>query len=309
MLGSLFGLLPLLLAVEALKIAVFSPDQINSQIIWNKRVSEELMRAGHDVTMILIEAMKIDKPEVKVHPNVTVWKIDATVTAPISMEEGMKRVAFKSIPMWDTRVRKQYGIMADAFMRSCEKLVTNQDFMTRLKDAKFDLAFTHMYEYCPIGLIHYAKIPAWVWLNSGALMDIVAYDIGVPSPPSYVPPIMSDASDEMTFSQRFKSHIGQLLFPIIYPWLVISPQTEVFRKHVDPDFPDLRDLGRQCPLVMVNSNELYDLPRPTLHKIVYIGGLGMKKVDAKPLEGDFKTAVGNAKKVVVMTLEAPWTRN
>uniref|UniRef100_A0A1I7ZEG1 UDP-glucuronosyltransferase n=1 Tax=Steinernema glaseri TaxID=37863 RepID=A0A1I7ZEG1_9BILA len=286
---------------DALKIVVFTPDQANSQIIWNKRVSEELVKAGHDVTMVVISAMKIDKPAVKIHPNVTVWHLDASIPTEESMEESMKMMAFEDIPMWDARMRSKFSKMADIFVKSCEKVILNKEFMEKLKNANFDLAFAHMYENCPIGLIHYARIPTWIWLNSGALMDLVAYDVGVPSPPSYVPPMMSDASDEMTFGQRVKSQIGQALMPLLYPKLIVNPQTALFRKHIDPNFPDLRELGRQCPLVMVNSNEFYDLPRPILHKIVYIGGLGMKKVDAKPLEAEFKTAVDNAKKVVLMT--------
>jgi glucuronosyltransferase len=64
----------------------------------------------------------------------------------------------------------------------------------------------------------------------------------------------------------------------------VNPETAIFRKHFGDDFPDLLELGCQCPLAMVNSNELYDLPRPTLHKIINIGGLGMKMEDAKPLK-------------------------
>lgn len=35
---------------------------------------------------------------------------------------------------------------------------------------------------------------------------------------------------------------------------------------------------------MVNSNELYDFARPTLAKIVNIGGIGIKTKNAKPLK-------------------------
>lgn len=54
-----------------------------------------------------------------------------------------------------------------------------------------------------------------------------------------------------------------------------SPETELFRKYVDPDFPRLEEVASTCPLVMVNFEELYALPRPMLHKVVYIGGLGI----------------------------------
>lgn len=65
--------------------------------------------------------------------------------------------------------------------------------------------------------------------------------------------------------------------------LLIKPETEFFRKYIDKNFPDLTDIAMSCPLAMVNSNELYNLPRPTLHKIIYIGGLGMKIESVKPL--------------------------
>lgn len=58
----------------------------------------------------------------------------------------------------------------------------------------------------------------------------------------------------------------------------------MFRKHIDPEFPDLIELGKQCPLVMVNSNELVELPHPTLAKVVNIGGLGYEKKMEKPLD-------------------------
>ncbi|TKR70515.1 hypothetical protein L596_022536 [Steinernema carpocapsae] len=291
----------LIAATSALKVAVFSSEQANSQVIWNKRVSEELLKDGHDVTLILIKAMDQKLPPIKIHPNVTVWKINAVVETTANIKETIKHMTFADVPMWDKRIRNSFNLMADVFVRSCEKLVQDKAFLKQVVDAKFDIAFAHMYEYCPIGLIHYAKIPTWIWLNSGTLIDMVAHDIGVESPPSYVPPVMSDSSDEMDFTQRFKSQIGQFIFPLIYPRLITNPETEVFRKHIDPNFPSLRELGKQCPLVMVNSNELYDLPRPILHKIVFIGGLGMKKADAKALEGDFKAAVDKAGKVVLMS--------
>jgi len=61
-------------------------------------------------------------------------------------------------------------------------------------------------------------------------------------------------------------------------------------------------LGRQCQLVMVNSNELYDLARPTLHKIVYIGGIGMKSPHkAKSLDEPFKSLLENHDRIVLMS--------
>jgi glucuronosyltransferase len=102
--------------------------------------------------------------------------------------------------------------------------------MNWLREEKFDLAFSHMYDLCVIGIIHHVRIPTWIWLNSGALMDPVAVALGVPSPPSYVPrkhfnvnkflfflAMMMDASgDNMPFTQRLKSFLGHTIFSLVY---------------------------------------------------------------------------------------------
>uniref|UniRef100_A0A1I7YQ59 glucuronosyltransferase n=1 Tax=Steinernema glaseri TaxID=37863 RepID=A0A1I7YQ59_9BILA len=291
----------LAVSTSASKIAIFTPQHSSSQVIYNKRVAEELAKAGHDVTLILLKNVMATHSPVHVHPNVTVWNIDAAAQSTRNMNTKLRDRTFTDIPIWDLRTLTSYRRFSDVFVSSCEKIVQNNEFLKRLTDARFDVAFAHMYDFCPIGLIHYAKIPTWIWLNSGVLNDLVAHDVGVHSPSSYVPAMMVDASDAMSFGERLKSQVARFLFTQLYPWSVADPETELFRKHIDPQFPDLRELGKQCPLVMVNSNELYDLPRPILHKVVYIGGIGMKKVDAKPLEAEFKELVETAEKVVLMS--------
>ncbi|KAK6035326.1 hypothetical protein COOONC_27169, partial [Cooperia oncophora] len=77
---------------------------------------------------------------------------------------------------------------------------------------------------------------------------------------------------------------GYNLANILYPRMVVNKETAIMREHWDPNFPDIMDLASKCPLVMVNSNELYEFPRPTLAKVVNIGGLGVEHKDAKPLK-------------------------
>jgi hypothetical protein len=65
--------------------------------------------------------------------------------------------------------------------------------------------------------------------------------------------------------------------------MVLDPEAALF--HIDPNFPDLRDVATQCALVMLNSNELHDSARPTLHKVVSIRAIGMVIEKAQPLTG------------------------
>lgn len=124
---------------------------------------------------------------------------------------------------------------------------------------------------------------------------------------------MMDASDSLSFLERVQSFVGWGVTRLVWPRYIHCPfetrflrspflylrvfanrETAMFRKHLGPSFPDLIDLAKRTPLIMANTNELYDFPRPTLSKIVNIGGLGMKKVDAKPLEGvRYSVKIGN----------------
>uniref|UniRef100_A0A0R3PQD4 UDP-glucuronosyltransferase n=1 Tax=Angiostrongylus costaricensis TaxID=334426 RepID=A0A0R3PQD4_ANGCS len=123
--------------------------------------------------------------------------------------------------------------------RLISEVVENKEFLNWLLLQKFDLAFTHIFDVCPIGLVHYAKIPSWIWLSS------------------------TDDGEQRSDEFRGKS--------------------EEFRW----TYVDYRFLEK----VMVNSNELYEAPRPTLSKIVNIGGVGIGFKDANPLPDEFQRII------------------
>ncbi|KAL6738215.1 hypothetical protein Aduo_011786 [Ancylostoma duodenale] len=289
--------------ISSYKMVLFVPDMANSQVLFNSRVAEALAKAGHEVTMVMISGMSdFDSKDVKIMKEVKLYRVNASFGMSRSeLQERQSKIIFKDIPMWDSRVRENLKQMTGLLIKSCRKLVENREFLRWLAAERFDLAFSHMYDICPIGLIHYAKIPSWIWLNSGALMDFVAYYMGVPIIPSYMPPIAMESSDHMNFLERTKSLIGHTLTSLLWKRLFADGETAIFRELIDPNFPDIVDVAKECPLVMVNSNELYDLPRPTLAKIVNIGGIGIQLKDARPLSPEFQRIVDAAEGIVVFS--------
>uniref|UniRef100_A0A914UQG0 UDP-glucuronosyltransferase n=1 Tax=Plectus sambesii TaxID=2011161 RepID=A0A914UQG0_9BILA len=271
----------------------------NSQVIFNIRVAELLADAGHDVTIV---RGQYNPGCTKIKPKSNVKEVRFMAleneTDWTELEGAQRRIIFNEVSMFSMDSKD----MGDKFMgvmrKGCEGHLKNTRMLEQLRAEKFDVAFTHHYDYCGIGLIHYLNIESWIWLDSGPLFEIIASAIGVPSPPSYVPGIVTDMTDRMTYNQRFKNFVGQLLMTTIAPMLMIKPQTALFREYYGQDFPDLADLAAKCPLVMVNTDELLDFPRPILHKIIYVGGIGMKS--PKPLEGDFKKIIDSANKGAVV---------
>ncbi|VDO72193.1 unnamed protein product [Heligmosomoides polygyrus] len=204
--------------VSAYKMALFVPDISNSQVLFNTRVAETLAKAGHDVTMIMISFSDDMKGSyVNIMKEVSIYRVNASFgLSKKDVEENQKKALFEDMPVWDSRQRASMSKKTAALTESCRKTVENKEFLEWLVAQKFDLALAHIFDVCPIGLIHYAKIPSWIWLSSGGLADFMAYYMGVPTFPSYNPPVMMESTDDMNFFERTKSLIGHVLVRVLW---------------------------------------------------------------------------------------------
>ncbi|KAH7723319.1 Protein UGT-61 [Aphelenchoides avenae] len=200
-----------------------------------------------------------------------------------------------------SRPQKSMGF-SEFSAKICERLLNNRGLIDEFLTAGFDVVFTHTYNYCPIGLTYTANISSWIWLAGGPLPEYVTQETALPTAPSYVPPVHLDATDRMTFIQRLQSFFLHGLTPLAH-FRHIGPAEDVaFRKAGYTHLPPLRELSRKAPLVMVNNDELLDFPRPGLHSVVNIGGIGLKQTATPTLGEPFSTTVSSADSVVLFSL-------
>ncbi|VDO75442.1 unnamed protein product [Haemonchus placei] len=123
----------------------------------------------------------------------------------------------------------------------------------------------------------YLGIRNLLWISTTPLMDAVSYNLGVPAPPSYVPTIEeNDNGDTMNFWQRAFNQY--MYFGAIY----------THRK----------EIAANASLCFVNADEMFDFPRPIIHKTIYIGGLGIS--EPKPLNEKFSALMKKGKKGVII---------
>ncbi|VDO24594.1 unnamed protein product [Haemonchus placei] len=78
MLISFYGLTALAAICSSYKIVVFAPDISNSQVGWNKRVSETLAKAGHDVTVVLVQTLEDPDKDISFNSQVKVVPVNAS---------------------------------------------------------------------------------------------------------------------------------------------------------------------------------------------------------------------------------------
>ncbi|CAI5444839.1 unnamed protein product [Caenorhabditis angaria] len=290
--------------VNSYKYVIFVPNISNSQVQFCSRVAETLVGGGHDVTMLFVSHFSdYNTSDVKIPKGVKSYNLNAFVegASKAEIEKEQAKMIFQETSILDTRLMTMMKKFTNLLNEGCRKVLQDKKFLAWIKNENFDVAYAYVYSTCPQGIIHYAGIPSWVWLNSGPMLDHVASAIGVPTVPSYVPPVMMESTDEMTFFERTKSFIGHALSGVIVG-LMAESNTAVFREELnDPNFPSTLEISQKCPLVIVNTNELYDLPRPLLAKVINIGGLGVGFDSAKPLKPEIQKIVDSGKGTIVFS--------
>ncbi|VDP57887.1 unnamed protein product [Heligmosomoides polygyrus] len=137
----------------------------SEKVGYNKRVAETLARAGHDVTVVLIQTIEGTDKDVAFASDIRVVPVNASTGVTKDDMEGFQRLSvFGDLQMWDPAARQHWQLFMNSLIEGCRMTVQNKQFMNWLAEEKFDIAFSHMYNTCPIALIHAAKIPTWIWL-------------------------------------------------------------------------------------------------------------------------------------------------
>ncbi|CAI2354425.1 unnamed protein product [Caenorhabditis sp. 36 PRJEB53466] len=286
-------LLLLVIAVaDAGKILVYSPSISRSHLISNGRFADALVDAGHDVVMLILEYEPLTD-------------FTGTKKAKVITMKGLSTRFVEDMEGFDTHILSTTRLgfreriaFEDMCAAVCNDLMERREELEPLRAYNFDVAFSEQIDLCGVGVIRYLGIQNHLWISTTPIMDAVSYNLGIPAPTSYVPTVEeNDNGDKMDFWQR-ALNIYMYIGSIIIHRYGTDATTEVFRKYV-PDFPNVREIAANSSLCFVNSDEVLDLPRPTITKTIFVGGLGVSK-DSKPLDEKFTKIMAKGKEGVVI---------
>lgn len=299
-----FILLPIFLIFKFIsistsaKVLIFVHAVSNSDQLFTYRVGDLLAANGHNVTLY---RPQYDPDLIKLIP-------------PIAKELHFKAVENETV-FRDLHNQIIQAIYSDGIfstinnignfirlnnlkLKACETQIKDQNLMTKLREAKFDIAIATATDYCPIGMIDILQIPTRIWMTGDKFRDHMAWAFGVPSTASYVPSSWSPYGDRMNFFQRFDNFFLHL-FGHAFHWIfAVNPIQKIFHKHYGKHFPDIVSLAAKSPVVFVNNHELLDFARPVTHNVVYMGGVGIWKV--YPLKESWQKVMNNSIDGVVL---------
>ncbi|KAF8382416.1 hypothetical protein PRIPAC_71558 [Pristionchus pacificus] len=179
-----------------------------------------------------------------------------------------------SVGCWDSQ-RPFYTALIDQL----NELLDDSQLIERLRAEKFDAAFTEVVDSGAMVLMHLLGITRYALAYAGPTYEWGFYVTGAPAMTSYVPGILTDFGESMSFMQRLEN-----LRSLRYATKYIESTYDLFDeavKHRLLDYPGTKAMFAASSLFFLNTDPLFDFPRPTVHKMIEIGGIS---VECKPRE-------------------------
>ncbi|KAK0401991.1 hypothetical protein QR680_016081 [Steinernema hermaphroditum] len=282
---------------SSFKILIYSPRFGRSHVTFLGGIADVLVQEGMDVTIVMPTMNPF------VHTNGT-----KLVTKVIHIDQDPRVMSFYNDPhtkegIWTldsvNPLADKYLMdrVREAHVHQCEKTLKQRELIEQLRNEKFDLGISAVFDLCGLGLFDEIGLKSTVLANSGAAMlfEKIADIFGAPNVPAVLPGGFSDVSNEMTYSQR----IVNLVKVYFAKWWVESvrdAEQEVMEKVLGRKV-DIDQKIAEASFMLINSHPLLDFPRPLTERIVSIGGISVPK--AKPLD-EYWEGVVSARKATVL---------
>ncbi|XP_054584581.1 UDP-glucuronosyltransferase 2B31-like isoform X1 [Eptesicus fuscus] len=292
----------------------FSPGSCGKVLVWPteyshwmnmKTILDALVQRGHEVTVLTSSASILVDPN---KPSAIQFEIFPTSLTKDDFEDLFMRLISKWSYMPKDTFFTYFSLMQDmlweyydCIQTLCKEVVLNKKLMTKLQESRFDVVLADAIGPCGELLAELLKIPFVYSLRFSPGYNIEKYSGGLLFPPSYVPVVLSELSNQMTFMERVKNMIYMLYFDF---WFQTYNQ-----KKWDQFYSDV--LGRPTTLYetmakaemwLIRTYWDFEFPRPVLPHFDFVGGLHCKP--AKPLPKEMEEFVQSSGKhgIVVFTL-------
>ncbi|XP_058556590.1 UDP-glucuronosyltransferase 1A1-like isoform X1 [Neofelis nebulosa] len=249
-------------------------------------VIQRLHQRGHDVVVIAPEASVYIKEgafyTLKSYPvPFRREDVEASFTG-LGLEVFEKKPFLQRVVETYKRVKKDSALLLSA----CSHLLYNKELMASLAESSFDAMLTDPFLPCGPILALRLALPVVFFLNS-LPCGLDFQGTRCPSPPSYVPRVLSLNSDHMTFLQRVKNMLilvseGFLCNVVYSPYASLA--SEVLQKDVT-----VQDLMGSASVWLFRSDFVKDYSRPIMPNMVFIGGINC--ASKKPLSQEFEAYV------------------
>ena len=129
---------------------------------------------------------------------------------------------------------------------------------------------------CFMGLGFVWKVPV-ITISSTIDLPWAGRTVGNPPSTAFVPYAFSLVADVSTFLDRLQNTLSYYSSKYRFFWYTEIPQTEMMRKYLSPDIPNIREVEKSVALMFINSHCSFFGVRPITPALVEIGGIQVEQ--------------------------------
>ncbi|XP_039075826.1 UDP-glucuronosyltransferase 2B31-like isoform X1 [Hyaena hyaena] len=271
-----------------------------------KTILDELVQRGHEVTVLTSSSSILVGPSKSSPINFEVYHAHL-------LKNDFENLFQRRITEWIYDMPKDtfwayFSQMQEAFWeyshfieKLCKDAVLNKKLMKKLQESKFDVMLADPVGPCGELIAELLKIPLVYSLRFSPGYAFEKYRGGLPFPPSYVPVIMSELSDQMTFMERVKNMIYVLYFDFWFQTFD-EKRWDQFYSEVLGRPTTFSELMRKADLWLIRTYWDFEFPRPVLPHFEFVGGLHCKPAKPLPREMEEFAQSSGENGIVVFTL-------
>ncbi|XP_055967184.1 UDP-glucuronosyltransferase 2B31-like [Sorex fumeus] len=271
-----------------------------------KTILDELDKRGHEVVVLTSSASILVDPK---KTSTIKFEIYPTSLSKDDFEDVFKKL----IDLWTydmaqisflTYFSKMQDITweyYDVIEKLCRDVVFNKELMKKLQESRFDVVFADAVGPCGELLAEVLKVPLVYSLRFSFGSTLEKYAGGLPLPPSYVPVVLSEFSDQMTFMERVKNMMYVLYFDF-WSQMFNEKKWDQFYTDVLGRPAKMSELMGKADFWLIRTYWDFQFPHPILPNFEFVGGLHCKP--AKPLPKEMEEFVQSSGEngIVVFTL-------
>ncbi|XP_066242485.1 UDP-glucuronosyltransferase 2B31-like isoform X1 [Saccopteryx leptura] len=270
-----------------------------------KTILDELVQRGHEVTVltssasILVDPNKASAIKFEIYPiSLTKDDLEVFFMQIINKWTDLPRDTFWS---YFSQLQEFLWECSDLIEKLCKSVVFNRKLMTKLQESRFDVILADAIGPCGELLAELLKIPLVYSLRFSPGDNFEKRSGGLPFIPSYVPVILSELSDRMTFMERVKNMIYVLYFDFWFKTFNQKKWDEFYSEVLGRPTTFYELMGK-AEMWLIRTYWDFEFPRPFLPHFEFVGGLHCKPAKPLPKEMEEFAQSSGEHGIVVFTL-------